>query len=128
MNWKLATGILVGISILGAIAMTGMLDSSSSAHEVNVINDDSSAHTVHISVTKENETVFEETSDLDGEERWSLTTVEKSGTYQVQVQVDNREPTTEKIEFPLTDGDTPSFTDIRITSDGEISLRTYWQQ
>jgi hypothetical protein len=121
-------GILLGIAIIGAIAITGTLDSSPNTHEMNVINDDNSTHTVYVSVTKNNETIFEETRELNGGQRWNVTTVNKSGTYQIHIRVDDETRKTEEIELPVEEEDKRSFTDIRITDDGTVTVRTYWQQ
>ena len=128
MNWKPTLGILLGIAIIGAIAITGNLDSSPNTHEMNVINDDSSNHTVYVSVTKNNETIFEETKELNGGQRWNVTTVNKSGTYQMHVRVDDEKTKTKEIELPIVEGDKRSFTDVRIADDGTVIVRTYWQQ
>jgi hypothetical protein len=95
------------------------------AHLVSVSNNDDNQHTVSLTVTGGNNTVFTESRTLPSGETHGFTTITESGTHRIEATTENRTTST-TVDLPI-DGRPNSTTAISITENGSFSITTVGQ-
>jgi hypothetical protein len=96
-------------------------------HHVLVENRHDEAHEVGLTLARADETLVDESRALDPDAEWEVGTYREAGEYELTVRALG-ETKRESYALPLAEGDRESYAKARLTAEGDLAVRVYWQE